>query len=140
MAVDELAALHEWVGARINTTFHLFTTPSASFNWVLFFLPLELVAIVALLAVLFRVRAQYRRAWKYLISGFLLMVFVLFIEFFSGNFLYDSGRAAGKGWWYWQMVAVEEFVEMLGVTLLLVGFLNFFMYLFQTHVSIKKEE
>lgn len=139
LAIDELASLHEAIGAKINTAFHLFTSPSASFNWVLFLMPLEVVAISILLIVLIHTHRILPSVAKWFALGLGGMASVLLIEFLSGTFLYDSGRALGKGWWYWQSVVVEELVEMVAVTCMLVGVVRVLSFLVKKYIRINLE-
>ena len=45
----------------------------------------------------------------------------------------------GKGWWYWQSIVVEEFVEMLAITLVLIGLVIFLDFILKKYFIIKQE-
>lgn len=96
VALDEVWSIHETVGAKINTYFHLFTTPTASFNWVIFFSPLAVLAVIVLFMASRSAISLAPEVRFWFIGGLVCFVSVLLVEWGAGQWLYDSGRAVGK--------------------------------------------
>lgn len=112
LSFDEISELHE------NVTYYAvkamsFSLPyifrSPTHNWLFLFSPFIVATLIFFGYCVYRVRALNREIQGFLLSGFLLFITAVFLEFVGGILVVPS--------YYKFLAVIEEFVEMVGATL-----------------------
>ncbi len=108
LSIDEGAAIHELFSDPLQERFH--TSGYLAFGWLLLFVPLLLLFVLAYLRFLWQLPVRTRNL--FILAGLLYVGGAVVVEGISAN-LWDSG--GGISFAYLAIATVEEFLELIGV-------------------------
>lgn len=118
MSMDEVASIHERLVQPIDTALKI--TYANHFSWLLAGVPL----VIVLGIIFYRFWAQLETPfkWLFLVAGLTYLGGVLAVEFLDGMIQEVTG---GDNMGYAILTNIEEFLEIIGVTLLIYTLLRY---------------
>ena len=138
LGLDEMAALHERIGFVLNNLRGATDAEGASFNWIVYYAPLILVALLVYARFIALTLKEHRPAAMYMSAGILLFMTGLGVEVVSARIVYPRGIMSGDFTLYFASVLIEETAELVGATCFLVGVWKSFTKSFQQNLVWKK--
>lgn len=121
LGLDEMVALHERVGFVMNNLTGLTGFKGASFNWVIYYSPLIILALVVYARLLFMLWQEEKTAFIFTLIGAGLLVMALAAELIGGKIVYPAGVLTRDFHLYFIFIIIEEAFELLGATFFLAG-------------------
>lgn len=120
LGFDEIMFFHERIGFFLNKYLSLTGYYGESFNWLIYFSPFIIVAILVLFRISQNLFRQGSRYFKFFISGVILFIISLSLELIGAKILLTENFDPGHGI-YFRVLIFEEFSEMLGSSMFLIA-------------------
>lgn len=121
LGLDEMVALHERAGFVMNNLTGLTGFKGASFNWIIYYSPLIILALVVYAKLLFMLWQEEKTAFVFILIGAVFMASALTAETIGGKIVYPQGVLTRDFHLYFIFIIMEEVFELLGATFFLAG-------------------
>lgn len=121
LGIDEMMAIHERVGFVFNNLTGLTGFNGASFNWMIYYSPLIIIALIVYTRLLFTLWQEDRAVFLFILIGAILFAAALAAEVIGGKIVYPRGVLTRDFRLYFIFIIVEEALELLGATFFLTG-------------------
>jgi hypothetical protein len=140
LGLDELAMLHERLGFVINNLIGVADLKGASFNWLIYYLPFILVALIVYTRFVLTLWREDLGAAIFILSGVIFFALGLGVEVVSGIVVYPQGVVRSDFSLYFTFIFLEEIIELLGSTLFLTGMFKSTVKNFNLHFVSRSEK
>lgn len=121
LGLDEMVALHERAGFVMNNLTGLTGFKGASFNWIIYYSPLVILALVVYAKLLFMLWQEEKAVFVFILIGTGLFTLALTAELVGGKIVYPAGVLTRDFHLYFIFIIIEEAFELLGATFFLAG-------------------
>ncbi len=135
IGLDDMMGIHERIGFVLNNILGAGGFHGESFNWLFYFAPAMLAALVVFGIIITTLWRDNRRAAGMLLGGVILWMGSLDIEFWGRALI---TRPTIPVSFYHKLIIAEEGLELLGATLIFAALWHATQKIIREHVEIKK--
>lgn len=115
IGLDDMMGIHERIGFVLNNRLGMGGFKGESFNWLLYFSPFIVTALVVFGAIIIHIYKTYRRAVWLLIAGVLLWIGSIGTEIYGRQLIVQPNTPVPL---YHKLIVAEEALELIGATLI----------------------
>ncbi len=133
IGIDDMMVLHERIGFVVNNVAGTGGFYGESFNWLFYFAPFMVVAVVVFGALVRSLWSTHRRAAWWFFGGLTLWIAALGVELYGRQLLLSPIINVPV---YQQLIVLEEALEMFGASCFAVGVVASFERLLAEKVRI----
>ena len=134
IGLDDMMGIHERVGFVLNNRLGTGGFHGESFNWLCYFAPAMLAALIVFGVIIKTLWRNNRRAAWLLLGGIVLWIGSLGIELWGRALITQPTIPVS---FYHKLIVLEEALELLGATLIAVALWHTLYKTIRTHVEIK---
>ena len=134
IGLDDMMGIHERVGFVLNNRLGTGGFHGESFNWLFYFAPAMLAALIVFGVIIKTLWRNNRRAAWLLLGGIVLWIGSLGIELWGRALITQPTIPVS---FYHKLIVLEEALELLGATLIAVALWHTLYKTIRTHVEIK---
>ncbi|OGL89276.1 hypothetical protein A3H75_03215 [Candidatus Uhrbacteria bacterium RIFCSPLOWO2_02_FULL_51_9] len=135
IGLDDMMGIHERIGFVLNNMLGTGGFHGESFNWLFYFAPAMLAALVVFGIIIKTLWRSNRRAAWLLLGGVVVWIGSLGIEFWGRALI---TRPTIPVSFYHKLIVVEEGLELLGATLIALALVRTIQKTILEHIEIKK--
>lgn len=135
IGLDDMMRIHERIGFVLNNRLGMGGFKGESFNWLLYFSPFMVMALVVFGAIIIHLYKTHRRAAWLLIVGTILWIGSIGIEIWGRQLIVRPDTPVPL---YHKLIVVEEALEFLGATLIAGALWHTVRSAIRQHVQIGK--
>lgn len=134
IGLDDMMVLHERIGFVLNHIFKNGGFNGESFNWLLYFSPLMLLAIATFLFLLRWLWKISRFSFATLSAGLALWMMSIGTEWIGGRMILSQVVNVAR---YRELIVAEEGLEMFGASFIAIAMFILLHQLFQNYVRVE---
>ncbi len=134
LAVDDMLALHERVTFIINKITEIGNNTGQSFNWLLYYIPLILMALIIFSLIIKQIWLEQKSAAYYFIAGVTAWLLSLGSELIGRTLILAPTINVPL---YHSLIIAEEALELVGASLIIIACATLLQNIYKKHVVIK---
>lgn len=134
IGLDDMMALHERAGFVLNRIFRNGGFYGESFNWLWYFSPFMLLALVTFTVLLRWLKKHARAPFLFLLTGTVLWIMSIAAEWMGRGMIVAQNVDVRA---YRRLIFVEEGLEMVGASCMMVAMFLLARQLLRAHVRVE---
>lgn len=136
IGLDDMMGIHERVGFVLNNRLGTGGFYGESFNWLLYFSPFIVAALLVFGILIHALFKQHRHAAWWLLAGALLWIGSIGVELIGRHMILAATVNVPL---YHNLIILEEALELFGATLIAWALWRTLRYMLRRHVHVIKE-